>query len=50
LEGIGYTQSWWWRDLAKVCKKGAKDNWFDGRIKWIVRKEKREVMGGYLDL
>jgi len=30
---INSTQSWWWGDLAKVCGKGAKDNWFDGKIK-----------------
>jgi len=35
------TQSWWWHDLVKVCEKGAKDNWFDGRIKWILRDRKK---------
>ena len=38
---INSTQSWWWRDLAKVCGKRAKDNCFDGRIKWIVGDEKK---------
>jgi len=30
---INSTQSWRWRDLAKVCGKGAKHNWFNGQVK-----------------
>jgi len=29
-------QSLWWKDLCGICGKGAKDNWFDCRSKWIL--------------
>jgi len=38
---INSTQSWWWCDLAKVCGKGAKDNWFDGQVKWVLGDGKK---------
>ena len=28
------TQSWWWRDLQKVCKEGGGEGWFQQHIAW----------------
>jgi len=27
-------QSWWWRDLLKVCREGGGDGWFLNEIGW----------------
>jgi len=27
-------QSWWWRDLLKVCKEGGGDGWFQEEVGW----------------
>ena len=27
-------QSWWWRDLDKVCREGGRDGWFQAEIGW----------------
>ena len=27
-------QSWWWRDLLKVCREGGGDGWFQEEIGW----------------
>ncbi len=29
-------QSWWWRDLAKVCKVGGGRGWFQEELGWEV--------------
>jgi len=29
-------QSWWWRDILKVCKEGEGDGWFLNGIGWKV--------------
>jgi len=29
-------QSWWWRDLAKVCGEEEEDGWFQNSIVWKV--------------
>jgi len=29
-------QSWWWRDLLKVCREGGEDEWFQKEIGWKV--------------
>jgi len=26
--------SWWWRDIRKICGGGCKENWFDKNIRW----------------
>ena len=46
LDGVGYNavnpkQSWWWRDLAKVCGRRSLDNWFDSNNKWIMGDGRR---------
>jgi len=28
--------SWWWRDIRKICGGGCKENWFDGNIRWNI--------------
>ena len=27
-------QSWWWRDLVKVCSEGGGDGWFHEEVRW----------------
>ena len=27
-------QSWWWRDLLKVCKEGGGERWFQEQVGW----------------
>jgi len=29
-------QSWWWRDLHKVCTEGIGDGWFQAEMGWIL--------------
>jgi len=29
-------QSWWWRDLKKVCREGEGDGWFQKEVGWNV--------------
>jgi len=31
-------QSWWWRDLVKVCRKGGGDGWFKKEVGWKLGK------------
>jgi len=27
-------QSWWWRDIVKVCKEGGGEGWFQNELRW----------------
>jgi len=27
-------ESWWWRDIKKLCGKGTKNNWFNKNLRW----------------
>ena len=27
-------QSWWWRDLVKVCREGGGEGWFQKEVHW----------------
>jgi len=29
-------QSWWWRDLLKICREGGGNGWFLNEIGWIL--------------
>ena len=29
-------QSWWWRDLIKVCKEGSGEGWFQKEVHWKI--------------
>ncbi|XP_068504156.1 uncharacterized protein [Phaseolus vulgaris] len=29
-------QSWWWRDLVKVCKEGGGEGWFQKEVHWVL--------------
>jgi len=29
-------QSWWWRDLVKVCREGGGEGWFQKEIHWVL--------------
>jgi len=29
-------QSWWWRDLCKVCGDGEEEGWFQEALRWKV--------------
>jgi len=31
-------QSWWWRDLVKVCLQGGGEGWFKKEVNWKVGK------------
>ena len=31
-------ESWWWRDIRKICGGGQNDNWFDSNLKWSIGK------------
>ena len=31
-------QSWWWRDLVKVCKEGGGEGWFRKEVGWALGK------------
>jgi len=33
---IQRNRSSWWKDLCRICGKGAQDNWFDCRLQWRV--------------
>jgi len=30
-------QSWWWRDLEKICREGNGEGWFQQAVTWNVR-------------
>jgi len=27
-------QSWWWRDLSKICGEGVEEGWFQSVVQW----------------
>ena len=31
-------QSWWWRDLVKVCRQGGGEGWFKKEVGWKIGK------------
>jgi len=31
-------QSWWWRDIVKVCREGGGDGWFQEELRWKLGK------------
>jgi len=31
-------QSWWWRDLVKMCKEGGGEGWFQEEVRWSLGK------------
>jgi len=33
--------SLWWQDLSRVCGKGARGDWFDCRVQWILGDGRR---------
>ena len=35
-------QSWWWRDLDKVCREGGGDGWFQAEIGWKLGRGDKE--------
>ena len=48
-------QSWWWRDLSKVCKEGGGKGWFQEELSWVLGCGDRvkfweEVWVGSIDL
>ena len=37
-------QSWWWRDLFKVCREGGGDRWFQKEIGWKLGRGDKEKL------
>lgn len=37
-------QSWWWRDLDKVCREGGEDGWFQAEIGWKLGRGDKEKL------
>jgi len=31
------SQSWWWKDLVKVCREGEGEGWFQKAIAWKAK-------------
>jgi len=29
-------ESWWWRDLRKICGESSEGSWFDENIRWKI--------------
>jgi len=29
-------QSWWWRDILKVCREGGGEGWFQEQVGWKI--------------
>lgn len=34
--GPSYKQSFWWRDLAKICWNNSSVGWFNSNVEWKV--------------